>query len=72
MMIKKYENVCYDKVRDVAIGVAKSEREKNPEVPVMISPIAWNGETAVRFRVDRILAATGQVPATPNELSFYL
>ena len=48
-----------DKVRQVALPVARAEREKNPEVPVIISPTAWIGEgedvRAVRFRVDRVL-----------------
>ena len=65
----RYENIEHDKVRAVAFSIARSEREKHPEVPVVISPTAWTGEgevvRAVLFRVDRVIEGD-EVPAEPT------
>lgn len=60
----RYENVDTDKVQKVALSIAYGERKKNSDVPVVISPTAWNGEEAVRFRVDRVIE--DEVPDEPT------
>ena len=66
--VTRYENVDTDKVQKVALSIANGERKKNPDVPVVISPIAWTGEgedvRAIRFRVDRVIV--DEVPDEPT------